>query len=61
MPKDVTGSVETLLNRSLANMVGIERRWRGLSQEAKEKVLASLRQAVERVADADNRSSRVKL
>lgn len=52
---------ENLLNRSLANMTSIERRWRGLPEESKSKILAALRQAVERLADADNRSSRVTL
>mgnify|MGYP001607689702 CR=1 FL=1 len=65
MPKasnEATKAVcENLLNRSLANLASIERRWRGLSPEQKHTILAALRQAVERVSDADNRSSRVTL
>jgi hypothetical protein len=52
---------ENLLNRSLANMQGIERRWKHLDEQQRNTILAALRQAVERVADSDNRKTRVSL
>ena len=61
MPKNTVEVVETLVNRSVSNMTGIERRWKHLNAEQKKTTIAALQQAVARLEDSDNRSNKFKL
>ena len=60
MPKSKIDTVEMYVNRALASLSQVERRWKGLTAEQKSSVIAALSQAVARVQDSDNRSSAFK-